>query len=384
MSPICYIADQTLYVLKENKIVTIPCEAIEQFKKNLNDIKQRKQWKSSGTGAQFMGVHDLSDDIDFSNVYPTGAIQIDENKIIYTARLQEGSSICIKNLNNLQEVEGLILRKSDCIIHDMDYDSFNRRLILSVSHAMEYEQHLCILALDRNHVQYMTEGECLDAHPCFNLLNLNEIFYDSCGISYTYGIDLGPREIFKLDLTTGHLETVVSDPKYDFLKPKTDQFGNLYFIRRPYARSQVSHPFTSLKDVIQAPFKIIRAIIGWLDFFTQRYSGESLKTSSGVNPVKMKQKTEEELFVEGNLIKAQQTLEHNQRAGEKYPGVIPSSWELMKLTPSGEMMILKKGVMSFLIQEERIVYSNGKYLIALNQHADEVILKEEKLVAKIS
>ena len=98
----------------------------------------------------------------------------------------------------------------------------------------------------------------------------------------------------------------------------------------------------------------------------------------------MKQKTEEELFVEGNLIKAQQTLEHNQRAGEKYPGVIPSSWELMKLTPSGEMMILKKGVMSFLIQEERIVYSNGKYLIALNQHADEVILKEEKLVAKIS
>ena len=115
MSPICYIADQTLYVLKENKIVTIPCEAIEQFKKNLNDIKQRKQWKSSGTGAQFMGVHDLSDDIDFSNVYPTGAIQIDENKIIYTARLQEGSSICIKNLNNLQEVEGLILRKSDCI-----------------------------------------------------------------------------------------------------------------------------------------------------------------------------------------------------------------------------------------------------------------------------
>ena len=50
--------------------------------------------------------------------------------------------------------------------------------------------------------------------------------------------------------------------------------------------------------------------------------GESLKSTSGANPAKARQKSEEELFVEGNLIKAQKALQQNQSAGEKFAGVI--------------------------------------------------------------
>ncbi|MEG0483158.1 MAG: hypothetical protein RR569_08630, partial [Acinetobacter sp.] len=136
-------------------------------------------------------------------------------------------------------------------------------------------------------------------------------------------------------------------------------------------------------DIVFAPFKIIRAIVGWLDFFTQRYTGESLKTTSGHNPAKTQQKSEEELFVEGNLIKAQQNLERNKKAGEKYPGMIPNSWELIKMTPSGDMTTLKKGVMSFALKNDSIFFSNGQYLVEITPDQNEKLLVEAKLISKI-
>ena len=183
---------------------------------------------------------------------------------------------------------------------------------------------------------------------------------------------------------TGDLDVVISDPKFDFFKPKLDSSGNLYFIKRPYTHGdQRESPVTTLKDIVFAPFKIIRAIVGWLDFFTQRYTGESLKTTSGNNPAKSQQKSEEELFVEGNLIKAQQNLERNQKLGEKYPGTIPNSWELVKRSPSGNMTVLKKGVMSYAIKDDQIFYSNGKYLVEILPDQSEKLLLEAKLISKI-
>lgn len=384
MSQIFYLANEQLHSFNNHKSMTISCDSVEKYKRNLQEIQQRKQWKTTGTGAQFMGAYAENQDVNLSGIYPTSMVQIDENHFIYTAQLQEGSSICLKNFENWQEDERLVLRKSDLTIQGVDYDASKRRLILSARSSCDYEQHLCIFSLDGNSMQFVTEGRCHDANPCFNPLNNNQIFYDTCGISYDYGMDIGPKEICKLDLSTGDLETILGDEKFDFVQPQIDKSGNLYCIQRPYGQASKGSVFLSLKNLVLAPVKIIKAIIGWLDFFTQKYTGESLKTTSGSNPAKTKQKSKEELFIEGNLIKARQTLENNQKAGEKYPGVIPRSWQLIKITPSGEKEILKKGVMGFLIQEDAIIYSNGKHLVQLASDRKEVLLLEEQLVSKIA
>ncbi len=384
MSSLFYLSNQNLYLLDGNKSITVPCQAIDQYKKNLVEIQQRKEWKTKGTGAQFTGNFSQDDQVDLNHIFPTDVVLTSDHKMIYTACLQEGTSINIKSLNDLQETEGLILRKNDFVVQDMAYDEAKKRLALSVN-SNGYERHICILPLDANRTQYLTEGDCQDSNPCFDPQDTMQIYYDSCGLAYgEHRIAYSPKEIYHLDMGTGELQTVASDPKFDFFKPKMDSLGNLYFIKRPYSRDGSHHsPVTTIKDIIFAPFKIIRAIVGWLDFFTQRYTGESLKTTSGNNPAKSQQKSEEELFVEGNLIKAQQNLERNQKSGEKYPGMIPKSWELVKMSPTGQMTTLKRGVMSFALKDDTIFYSNGKYLIELDADQNEHLRIEAKLISKI-
>lgn len=384
MSSLLYLSNNNLYVFDENKTTAVPCQAIDQYKKNLVEIQQRKDWKTKGTGAQFMGAYAHNDEADLNHIFPTDAVLTSDQKIMYSACLQDGVSINIKSLSNLQETEGLVLRKNDFVVQDMAYDESKRRLALSVN-TDHYERHICILPLDANRTQFLTEGECQDSNPCFDPRDTMQLYYDSCGLGIgEHRIVYSPKEICHLDMGTGELETVIADAKFDFFKPKMDGLGNLYFIKRPYIREGYNNsPVTTFKDIIFAPFKIIRAIVGWLDFFTQRYTGESLKTTSGNNPAKSQQKSEEELFVEGNLIKSQQNLERNQKLGEKYPGTIPNSWELIKMTPSGEMTTLKKGVMSFALKGDSIFYSNGKYLIELDANQNEKSCVEAKLISKI-
>ncbi|MFW1946389.1 hypothetical protein ACG907_00560 [Acinetobacter bereziniae] len=384
MSSLFYLSNQNLYLLDGNKSITVPCQAIDQYKKNLVEIQQRKEWKTKGTGAQFTGNFSQDDQVDLNHIFPTDVVLTSDHKMIYTACLQEGTSINVKSLNDLQETEGLILRKNDFVVQDMAYDEAKKRLALSVN-SNGYERHICILPLDANRTQYLTEGDCQDSNPCFDPQDTMQLYYDSCGLAYgEHRIAYSPKEIYHLDMGTGELQTIASDPKFDFFKPKMDSLGNLYFIKRPYSRDGSHHsPVTTIKDIIFAPFKIIRAIVGWLDFFTQRYTGESLKTTSGNNPAKSQQKSEEELFVEGNLIKAQQNLERNQKSGEKYPGMIPKSWELVKMSPTGEMTTLKRGVMSFALKDDTIFYSNGKYLIELDADQNEHLRIEAKLISKI-
>lgn len=384
MSSLFYLSNQNLYLLDGNKSITVPCQAIDQYKKNLVEIQQRKEWKTKGTGAQFTGNFSQDDQVDLNHIFPTDVVLTSDHKMIYTACLQEGTSINVKSLNDLQETEGLILRKNDFVVQDMAYDEAKKRLALSVN-SNGYERHICILPLDANRTQYLTEGDCQDSNPCFDPQDTMQLYYDSCGLAYgEHRIAYSPKEIYHLDMGTGELQTVASDPKFDFFKPKMDSLGNLYFIKRPYSRDGSHHsPVTTIKDIIFAPFKIIQAIVGWLDFFTQRYTGESLKTTSGNNPAKSQQKSEEELFVEGNLIKAQQNLERNQKSGEKYPGMIPKSWELVKMSPTGEMTTLKRGVMSFALKDDTIFYSNGKYLIELDADQNEHLRIEAKLISKI-
>lgn len=384
MSVLFYLSEQNLYLWDGNKSTTVPCQAIDQYKKNLLEIQQRKDWKTKGTGAQFMGLSGQDEEVNLKHIFPTDMVITPEQNLIYASCLQDGVSINSKSISNLQETEGLILRKNDFVVQDMAYDSVKNRLALSVN-SDGYERHICILPLDANRTQFLTEGDCQDSNPCFDPRDSMQLYYDSGGLGYgEYRVGFSPKEICHLDMGTGDLDVVISDPKFDFFKPKLDSSGNLYFIKRPYTHGdQRESPVTTLKDIVFAPFKIIRAIVGWLDFFTQRYTGESLKTTSGNNPAKSQQKSEEELFVEGNLIKAQQNLERNQKLGEKYPGMIPNSWELVKRSPSGNMTVLKKGVMSYAIKDDQIFYSNGKYLVEILPDQSEKLLLEAKLISKI-
>ncbi|WLF85094.1 hypothetical protein L3D26_06795 [Moraxella sp. ZY21109] len=383
MIMIYYISEQKLYTFNGTSTQEIPCQAIEQYKKNLKEIHQRKEWKSRGTGASFMGLTQ-DYEVNLEGIFPTDMVVLDGQKVIYSANLQGGNAIQNKAIDDLSQAEGLVLRNTEYQVYDMAYDKHRHRLALSVDGQGHLERYLSILPIDGNRIQTITEGECRDSNPCFDPKHADILYYDSCGLAYTHDdIVESPRVINRLNLSTGDLETILTDDKYDFFKPYIDQNGNLYVIRRPYqGRNLASSPMTTFKDIIFAPVKLLKAMFGWLDFFTQRYSGETLKTS-GANPAKVKQQSEEERFIEGNLLKVHQNRQKSQQDGDKFIGVIPKSWELVKYTPSGEMSILKKGVMAFAIDGENIIYSNGQYIIKQQADSSEQMLVEAKWVSKI-
>lgn len=384
MPSLLYLSNQELYQLQDQKTQTIDCHAVSQYKKNVQEIKQRKQWKTMGAGAQFMGAVTHDDPYELAHVFPVDAVLTEDQQMIYAARLQDGCAIYIKSLLDLQQPETLVLRNNEFIAHHFDYDAQKKRLIISASQGHGLERHLCILGLDSSRIQYVTEGECQDEHACFDPQNSDIVYYDSCGFASDHqgNVTIGPKEICRLNLKTGELETIISDPRYDYYKPRVNKSGQLYFLKRPYkSQYQRSNP---IKDIVLAPFRIIRAVISWLDFFTQRYTGESLKSTSGTNPAKARRKSEEELFVEGNLIKVQKALKQNQSAGEKFAGVIPRNWELIQYSTSGEQKVLKRGVLGYALDKQGVVYySNGKYLLAVMSDHTEQMLVEAKLIHKI-
>ncbi|WP_410209730.1 hypothetical protein [Aquirhabdus sp.] len=379
-----YFSNNENFYLRENALNSVPCHAIDKYKKNIEEIKQRKEWKSKGTGAMFMGQATIDRNPDAAHIYPSDAVFADQNQMIYAARLEDGTAIYSKSLLDFQEVEALVLRKKDFIVHNMGYEKNRKRLVLSASVSGEYERHLSILEVEGNRIQYVTEGDCQDANPIFDPQNPDQVYYDSCGFAYDHHrrVMIGPKKICLLNLKTGELDTVMEHPDFDFLKPQKDGLGNLYFLKRPYKSK--SDPFSILKDLIRAPFKLIKAIIGWLDFFTQNYAGESLKTTSGRNPAKNKPISEEELFIEDNLINVEKTRRQNANMGEKYPGIIPKSWELVVRSPSGELRTIKKGVLSYTVHDGQILYSNGELLVQIGSDQSETKLLEGKLITKIA
>lgn len=380
-----YISAKNLLKFDDGKESSISCQAINQYTKNIKQIKDRRAWKTEGSGAMFMGISGVDYD-DFDAIYPTAIAFMGENLYAYSARLQEGTAIQSKMTDNDATSEGLILRKSDFQVFDLCYDPTNKRVIASASDTSYAspcdERHLCVLSLDSSRTQFVTEGECQDKNPSIDPNNSTVIYYDSCGLAYTQDkVIFSPRQINRLDLATGELSTILSDDKFDYFAPNMDTCGNLYVIRRPYREHDDISPVSNLKDMLLAPFKILKAIIGWLDFFTKRYTGESLKTS-GVNPARTKPKDEEELFIEGNLIKANKNFLKNQADGEKFAGFIPKSWELIKCSPNGEIHVVKKGVMAYCLASDDVIISNGKSLIRIADGQEELITYATK-VAKL-
>jgi len=349
-------------------IRTLTCMVAEKYRARIREINLRKEWKQSGTGAQFAGTYQLNEPVLDIRTPIAGLSKGVDERLIYSINFETGGGIYYKHPNN-EDSETHIRADAAVRFYELDVNSLG---CIAVSCAENYaERHIALIQPDNNSYQIITEGECSDCNPKWSLKDENVLYYDSAGIGYGntgYMSGLGPRSIYRINTKTGELDEVLPGDKYEYSHPFEDKEGNLYFIRRPYTTKSGM----SIIDYLTAPFKILRAIGGWLDFFSRRYTGESLKTS-GANPAKANTKSPQQIFIDGNLIEAEKNLKKN--ASDKNPGYAPRDWELVVMAPGGEEKVLHKSVMSYCVTQEGIIYSNGKYIIA-NDNAVKVHLAQ--------
>ena len=175
------------------------------------------------------------------------------------------------------------------------------------------------------------------------------------------------------------LDELISDEaqKFSYIKPLESADGYIYYIKKPY--NENTSDKTSLGDILLAPFRLIGALFGFLNFFTIKYSGKTLTKNAG--NTKAKNMSEEKMFIDGNIFEAGKELENNRRQGDKFPGAIPHSYQLCRrLGADGKEEVIKKGIIAYACRDNgEILCSNGLHLISLTPNGDGY---DEKLVLK--
>jgi hypothetical protein len=337
-------------------------EAVKKYKRNVREIEKKKEWKSKNENSPFMGGMFLLAGGEENQFAGVTSVCLSGEKLIYSANLGTVGGLYTKDIAQKDDPESYIIRKEGIKIHEIGYSQTAKKIAASVSED-SIDKHIAVFSEDGSSFDILTEGDSVDAWPAFSQDNPDIIYYASAGLSFDERGNYkgaGKYEIIRLNLSTGELGEVLSDEKYDFIKP-AEKDGKLYCIRR--GKTPDSSALTP-GDILLMPVKLLKAVGGFLNFFTQRYSGESMTgKTAGANPTKIQKKSDKELFIEGNLINAEKTMRENASSGEKFPGVAPKSWELVSINENGAVEVIKKGVLDYCIGDGYIIYSNGKHIV---------------------
>ena len=74
-----------------------------------------------------------------------------------------------------------------------------------------------------------------------------------------------------------------------------------------------------------------------------------------------------------------------QSQGEAYPGIIPRSWELVRLAPGGENPeVMQKGVLAYALAPGGYVFSNGRHILRATGTGKPELLAEEGMVTMLT
>jgi hypothetical protein len=228
-----------------------------------------------------------------------------------------------------------------------------------------------------NELQELTEGDSLDEAPSWIPGTKSQFVYQSAGIARnTQGvpIGIGHYAIQKLDFTKGEMIGLKEDSNFDFLLPRMDQSGNLYYVRRPYellkSRSSVGKV---IKDGILFPYRLIVSIIHFLNVFSMIFSRKPLITSQAP-PIKDDE--QERMMLLGRYIQLE-SKKLRESPKDEEASIVPSSWELRKCNPQNEEEVLAKGIVAYdLGMNGEIVYSNGRGLFFMDKGKPHLIYKE--------
>lgn len=383
---IIFAAKNRLGCCTGSSISFATCHYLEKYKANRETIRRKNAWKTEGMGAAFRGIHPEHapgpGEID-ARAAVNGLCFAKDGKILYSLSVDSYSGIFLKNPTDDAETEGHIIHDTKTSFLNLDYRPETDEIVVSVQDS-PWERHLALFEPKSSRYRKVTEGDCVDENPVWGKGARGSIYYDSAGVGKDGAgrfLEVGEKVINRLDLDTGTIRELVTLPKHDCILPRVDREGTLYFIKRPYRKPGTKT--LSFKDFLLIPYRLGRAIYSWLQFFSMRYTGEPL-SSAGPDPTRSKNKDPKEIFLNGNMINAEQALKENRAKGDAFPGIAPRSWELTRRENDGRLTCLKKGVLDFdLTENGEIVFSNGKYLIRMDSTGKEQSIETIDLINRV-
>lgn len=276
--------------------------------------------------------------------------------------------------------EKRILHKQNLALDDLRIDAGGSRL-LCAQHARNGAANIVMLDADGGNYREITSGDTIDTAPAWVPGQEHAVLFQTSGIARNeqgYVMAHGPASIQMVDPAAGSLTTIVEDPRYDFMQPRVGTNGFLYFIRRPYEapRYGIQH---AVVDTLLFPFRMLRAFVHYLNFFSLMYTRKPLITASGPPG----QADLKDILIKGKRLDAQAALRSGQ-ALNGVPSLVPASWQLVCRSPQGDEQVLARNVASFDIAADgTLLFTNGYGVFAMDADRSPQVLLRDRLIADV-
>lgn len=241
--------------------------------------------------------------------------------------------------------------------------------------------NICMMQADGSGYRELTSGDTIDSAPAWIPAAPQRMLFQSVGLARDpngYIVASGAASIQKLDLETGSVAPILEDPQFDYLHPRVDSRGGLLFIRRPHESGQYGMQ-SAAADALFFPFRLLRAVFHYLNFFSLMYSRKPL-TSADLPGMQADMKS---ILLQGRRVDAEKAL-RTARSVQGVPSLVPDSWELVRRDERGEERCLATNVASFdVAPDDSITYSNGRGVFVLEADGAARTAATDQLVLEV-
>ncbi len=368
-----FVDKEKIGVFEDGKTNFYESAYIHGYKENAKRMQKNREWKKKSEIMLEEGYYFGSEGEPIHAKIHGACLTKEENKIAYVCSINDLSRICYKYLDDKEKTEAHLISSTE-----VDFLSFTINkdgdIVGSIQTGAE-SADIALYSRDGGDYKLITSGDSLDENPFID--KDGKVFFNSYGVgrdAYNEFIAYAPSEIFKYDLQTMDIQTVLSDEKYSFVKPMTDKEGNLYCIRKPGAEQKRENV---LLQILLIPVRIIEAIIGFFSVFVTIFAGKPMVSGGNVGGAKRSGKDHREVFINNQLVNVDKEIKRNKKSQDG--GFIPKEWKLLKFTlkkedfESGYELVeeLASGVADYTLTEENgedvVLYTNGQKIFSLSQ-----------------
>ena len=375
-----FISKGKLFVRNQNnQVEQIHSPHVQEMIDRMQRHQQIHGWKANTSLATSYTGQNPGQAADQVDLQVVSAQFTKDKTLLYFMRDKNVGGLFKYDIENKQERR--LLHQQNLNLENMTLSADGEHLLCSKHYANGIAD-IVMYDNEGNGERQLTEGDTVDSAPAWIPGEEDQILYQSSGLARSedgYVVASGPASIKLLDLKNNEVTTVLEQREFDFMQPKVDQQGNLYFIRRPYEALQY-HGGNFLLDMLLFPFRLLRALFHYLNFFSLMYSRKPLTSASGPE-VKADLK---DLLIKGKRIDAEKALRKESRVNG-IPSLVPGSWQLIRRSRSGHETVLAKNVASFDINaNDVILYSNGYAVFSLTPDNNSVLLRDKYIADVIA
>jgi len=342
--------------------------------------QQKHSWKSAGndmspfSGVALWGKSAMTGDIPLAITSICGGKE--PGALVYS--LESGSLCALLEVAHLGAEERRLWNDNRTQIRHVSVSRETGDMVFSIQHE-NGTANIGVKMAGEGGVKELTEGDSFDTAPRWLPGDGQRIVFQSAGIGRNregHFLALGSFSLQELDARAGEMTTLLEDRCYDYLAPQGLKDGSLLYIRRPYTQHERVHPVRAIKDVVLFPFRLLYAIVQYLNFFSAAYTGRKL-TSGGAKGREMDMK---QMMIWGNLVRAQRPSTVEEESAD----LVPKSWELCRRSSNGDTTVLAGGVLAYDVNDDGgIVFTNGNAIFLLPPAGRKQHLLTESMIEQV-